>query len=375
MCRARLIPLSLVLAALPVQSLEAQWQLTADAGVSRLQQAGIPTGNASTAGLTFDVSSARAWLRSSALAARATDERWTGQGLIAATVAGPSARAPLLQFDATLSAFGQSNELPSTSGELAGRVRGGGNALGGALGAGVGATAHAGTSSNTWRWLADAWGAAGNERFFANGTLTDAPVLGFTPKSAPTPRVRYLDALAGWRHDVGGLSLGAAAGVRNGLGDVNSGQWAAVDAAIWATPRVALAVGAGTALPDIMRGTPRARYVSASIRVSARPHPPFVFHHRAAAGPAVRLVRGANDAWRIEITVPNAERVELRGDFTDWSPVELTRAGDVWRLEMPVPPGLHRVAIRVDGGDWIAPPNLPRANDGLGGIVGLVTVP
>ncbi|HSQ30580.1 MAG TPA: glycogen-binding domain-containing protein [Gemmatimonadaceae bacterium] len=375
MCRARLIPLSLVLAALSVQSLEAQWQLTADAGVSRLQQTGIPTGNASTAGLTFDVSSARAWLRSSALVARATDERWTGQGLIAATVVGPSARTPLLQFDATLSAFGQSNALPSTSGEVAGRIRGGGTAIGGAIGAGVGGTVQAGTSSNTLRWLADIWGAVGGERLFANGTLTDAPVLGFTPKSAPTPRVRYLDVLAGWRHDVGGLSLGAAAGVRNGLGDVNSGQWAAVDAATWATPRVAVAVGAGTALPDVMRGTPRARYVSASIRVSARPHAPFVFHHRSPRGPAVRLARGADGASRIEINAPRAERVELRGDFTDWSPVELTRVGDTWRLEMTVPSGLHRVAIRINGGEWIAPPNLPHADDGLGGTVGLITVP
>jgi hypothetical protein len=365
----------LLIAALPIHSLQAQWQLSADAGISRLQQTGIPTGNASTAGLTFDVSSARAWLRSSALAARATDERWTGQGLIAATVAGPSARTPLFQFDATLSAFGQSNALPSTSGELAGRIRGGGAALGGAIGAGVGGTAHAGTSSNTWRWLADAWGAVGNERFLANGTLTDAPVLGFTPPSAPIPRVRYFDLLAGWRHDVGGLSLGAAAGVRNGLGDVNSGQWAAVDAAIWATSRVAIAVGAGSALPDVMRGTPRARYLSASIRVSARPHARFEFHKRAAAGPTVRLARGSDDAWRVEIAAPKAERVELRADFTDWSPVELTRTGAAWRLEMPVPSGLHRVAIRVDGGEWIAPPNLPRADDGLGGTVGLITVP
>src|SRR5512146_1604559 len=375
MRRVRLIPLSLALSALSVQSLEAQWQLTADAGVSRLQQTGIPTGNASTAGLTFDVSSARAWLRSSALAARATDERWTGQGLISATVVGPSARAPLLQFDATLSAFGQSNALPSTSGELAGRIRGGGNAFGGAIGAGVGGTTQAGTSSNTFRWIADAWGAVGDERVFANGTLTDAAVLGFTPKSAPTPRVRYLDVLAGWRHDGGGLSVGAAAGVRNGLGDVNSGQWAAVDAAIWATSRVAVAVGGGTALPDVMRGTPRARYLSASIRVSARPHARFVFHHRAAVGPAARLARGADDAWRIEIAAPKAERVELRADFTDWSPVELTRTGATWRLELPVPSGLHRVAIRVDGGEWIAPPNLPHADDGLGGTVGLITVP
>lgn len=375
MRRVWLVPLSLLIAALSAHSLEGQWQLTGDAGVSRLQQTGIPAGNASTAGLTFDVSLARAWLRSSALAARATDERWTGQGLIAATVVGPSARRTFLQFDGTVSAFGQSNDLPSTNGELAARVRGGGATLGGAIGAGMGRTAHARTSSNTWRWLADGWGAVGNERFFANGTLTDAPVLGFTPRSAPPPRVRYLDLLAGWRHDVGGLSLGAAAGFRNGMGDVNSGQWAAFDAAVWATSRIALAVGAGTALPDIMRGTPRARYVSASLRVSARPHARLEFHKRSAAGPAVRLVPGANGAARIEIAAAGATRVELRADFTEWSPVELTRSGDTWRLDMAVPPGLHRIAIRIDGGEWIAPPNLPHADDGLGGTVGLITVP
>jgi hypothetical protein len=89
----------------------------------------------------------------------------------------------------------------------------------------------------------------------------------------------------------------------------------------------------------------------------------------------VRIVRGADGTSRIEINVPKATSVEIRGDFTDWSPVELTRTGDVWRLEIPLPSGLHRVAIRVDGGEWIAPPNLPRADDGLGGTVGLITVP
>lgn len=89
----------------------------------------------------------------------------------------------------------------------------------------------------------------------------------------------------------------------------------------------------------------------------------------------MRLARGADGVSRIEITAPRAERVELRADFTDWSPVELTRVGDTWRLEMPLPSGLHRVAIRIDGGEWIAPPNLPHADDGLGGTVGLITVP
>jgi hypothetical protein len=62
-------------------------------------------------------------------------------------------------------------------------------------------------------------------------------------------------------------------------------------------------------------------------------------------------------------------------DFTDWAVVPLERVGSDWRLARDVPPGLHRVAIRVDGGEWTSPPGLPRATDDLGGVVGLVTVP
>jgi hypothetical protein len=67
--------------------------------------------------------------------------------------------------------------------------------------------------------------------------------------------------------------------------------------------------------------------------------------------------------------------VELTGDFTDWSPVSLTQSGKVWRLERALPSGLHRVAIRIDGGEWIAPANLPRGVDELGGTIGMITIP
>src|SRR5215217_60121 len=67
-----------------------------------------------------------------------------------------------------------------------------------------------------------------------------------------------------------------------------------------------------------------------------------------------------------------ASRVEIMADFTDWSPVSLERAGDLWRIERgtsTISSGLHRVAIRLDGGEWIVPVNLPRVEDDLAGIV------
>jgi hypothetical protein len=62
-------------------------------------------------------------------------------------------------------------------------------------------------------------------------------------------------------------------------------------------------------------------------------------------------------------------------DFTDWSPVVLERIDGVWRLDRAVTPGVHRIALRIDGGEWIAPANIPHATDDLGGVVGLITIP
>ena len=42
---------------------------------------------------------------------------------------------------------------------------------------------------------------------------------------------------------------------------------------------------------------------------------------------------------------------------------------------MPIAPGSHRVNIRVDGGEWSAPPGASTAQDEFNGVVGLVIVP
>ena len=63
------------------------------------------------------------------------------------------------------------------------------------------------------------------------------------------------------------------------------------------------------------------------------------------------------------------------GDFTDWQSVDFGRDGAVWKLDRPLSSGLHRLLLRIDGGPWIAPANLPRGSDQLGGIVGLITIP
>ncbi len=71
----------------------------------------------------------------------------------------------------------------------------------------------------------------------------------------------------------------------------------------------------------------------------------------------------------------DVSRVEVSGDFTDWTPLELLPVhANWWAAVVRVPPGVHRVQIRLDGGAWLAPPGLPRADDGLGGPSGTLLV-
>jgi hypothetical protein len=240
--------------------------------------------------------------------------------------------------------------------------------LGGvALGGGTGASANSFYNVAVGRGSLDAWWSSGQERLLASAMLTH---IGST---------EYTDLAAGWRHEAGGASIGASAALRSGAGN---GGWQAADAELWVSSRLAIVVAAGNALPDVVRGTPSTRYASASLRVAWQPHVALRFRREANAGVRVVITRssGGGDGGTARIDVSagasKAERVELMADFTGWEPIALERASDGWFVDRAVTPGLHRLAIRIDGGAWIAPANVPKLrDDDLGGTVGLITVP
>ena len=69
------------------------------------------------------------------------------------------------------------------------------------------------------------------------------------------------------------------------------------------------------------------------------------------------------------------ETVDIMGDFSDWSPLTLVRHGrDLWELSIPMSAGMHQINVRVDGGAWMAPPNMPTMKDTFNGEVGLMVV-
>lgn len=152
--------------------------------------------------------------------------------------------------------------------------------------------------------------------------------------------------------------------------------------------RTALFFSGGRYPTDPVSGSVAGRYASAGVRVSTaiprqratRERWPPGRPPAAADGdpPSVaRLeLRTSPAGTRIVLHAPAAAQVELAGDFTDWQPVPLDRAGgDTWETVIVIPSGLHRLNVRIDGGPWIAPAGTTRATDEFGGTVGMVAIP
>jgi hypothetical protein len=377
MRRARLIA-PVVISILAAGSLHAQWQVTADAGVARLRQSGIPEADAPTFGVNASTSGARWDFASSGLAARTSVDRWTAQELAAGTLRNDPFANRQWNLTGYVSGFSASNERSTVAAELMAQTQFGGRALGASVGVGAGVYAHDGAAS-LGRLQTDAWASTSADRFLAEVSAVATKAAVWVPFGTALRPLSYSDLSASWRHEYTGVSFGATAGIRAGFqGASRSDEWASADATVWFTSRAALVASIGRTLEDAVRGVPRTRYVSVAIRLAAQPHARMALTPRhESAGVHIRVdpAAGARRRFTVDGTLPTTRRVELMADFTDWTPVVLDHSGDAWLTERSVTPGLHRMAIRIDGGEWIAPANLPHVTDDLGGIVGLITVP
>jgi hypothetical protein len=192
--------------------------------------------------------------------------------------------------------------------------------------------------------------------------------------------VRYADVSlsghAAWRR----FEFDALAVSRHAWkGSLASSPTAAVGAAWWAMPYVAVAGALGRQLSDPLRGTARTRYATIALRLSAERHGPARAVQRVPVVPvgeaSMVTTPGDRGVTLVRIRAPGATRVELMGDVTGWTPMALARRGDGWEMRLTMESGPHRVVVRIDGGNWIVPVNLPRMDDELGGRVGLIVIP
>ena len=366
--------------AAPAQAFRGVIDGFADLGGAVLQQPGLAATHVLTAGGQFRYATPELALATNGVAAMTPDDRFTGQGVFTASRFAPPTRRWRWELSGTASAFGLSNQAPAFAWQALAREHWTGSLGGLFIGGAYGKVTEGGVASEVSGAHAggylrfDSWGQDELSMALAYIDAQRAPETG--------NRFRYRDALAFWTHRARWLELSAGAGARGGdLGGGKVQSWASGSAVVWLAERTGLVFAGGRALADPARGVPSVRYLSISLRLGGngpRGGPSLHVRREASDDGEGRLdVRSSDDSLRVvAVRLPRATTVELMGDFTDWEAVPMTKLPNgEWTLERWIAPGSHRVAIRIDGGGWTIPPNLPRVADDFGGEAGLVTVP
>lgn len=258
--------------------------------------------------------------------------------------------------------------------------------FGGWAGVAVGGVEDANRWSPTRSAEIGSWFAWGGARVTTTAVLVDTRSEPYGPEGQlVTDPITYTDGSLGMRWAFRRrVEVDARGGIRfisrGALSATGRGTrpFAAVDAAVWITPRVAFSAALGRQLSNLSRGTPDTRFAALALRLTMgdRSASPAPVRRPPSAG-VVRLALVIDTAGqsRLVVTAPSAALVELAASFTSWEAVPLVRRVDGWVLDRSLPSGAHRVLVRVDGGRWIVPANLPAAADDFGGSVGIITIP
>ncbi len=380
----RVLPLCLLLGAPPRAAAQQDpLRIDFESGAAWLKQSGIPQAFAGASGVTIARTTDRSAIAAIVLGACGATGSCAMQGVASAALFAPARGAWRWNLEASGSDLTYDGARPTTGGVATAREYVGDAWRGVYAGAGFGvvhgavtrglALAEAGGwwQSESGRWSLDA-------RAMRVPTAAQLDSLGLGAPALATPT--FADVGAGWSREARGgrLSMSAAGGWRGLVagGGIASATWASGSATAWLTPRLGLVFSAGRALEDLTRGTPNSRYVSVSLRVRLRGPSSWIPRRRFADTVPV-VAAGVTDSGtkEIRVRVAGASRVELMADFTGWAPRALRRRGGVWTYEGRLPAGPHRLAVRIDGGPWLVPANLPTVHDEFGGAFGLVTVP
>jgi hypothetical protein len=206
---------------------------------------------------------------------------------------------------------------------------------------------------------------------------------GDTLSSGPVPtgqrrveRVALTDAVLSGRWRISSLDFDASFGRRFSRFTPETTIWG-LSASRSIAPSLALVAAAGRAGSDPVTSVPGARYFALGLRlkVGSQIVAPLPARVAATAAAPFRIGPAVSAGREIVIQAGHARAVEVAGDFTDWKPVALQRWGeDGWRALLPISPGPHRLAIRIDGGTWRAPPGTRPIPSEFGGTVAEIVV-
>lgn len=173
------------------------------------------------------------------------------------------------------------------------------------------------------------------------------------------------------------LDLDVSGGHRFGATFNGGATWHAANATVTVRDPFAIVASGGYEPADPERALLGAHFVSLGVRVQrtfrAAPSPVL---NAPIHGPRFRVSDvQADGSRRIIIRLDQATRVDVMGDFTDWEAVPMQRTSEHgWTVALPITPGAHRINIRIDGGDWQVPPDVPAQPDDFGGMAGVIAV-
>ena len=208
-----------------------------------------------------------------------------------------------------------------------------------------------------------------------NGVRTVDTVVVRDSASAGTPR-DWSDAQVALHWSAGRLAFRGVVGTRLFRTNLPNETWGEVRSTLALGPELALIAASGVHPASAAYGLSRARFLEVGLRVAPsallKPRLPASVRPVAAA---FEVANGERDQRTLRIRVPNARTVELSGDFTNWKPIMLTRGNnDRWETTLAIPPGIHRIAIRVNGDAWTPPPGVSAVPDEFQGNVGVIVV-
>lgn len=150
--------------------------------------------------------------------------------------------------------------------------------------------------------------------------------------------------------------------------DIATQAWWRVRALVPLSDVAGIEVGANRNPANVVLGLPGGRETTLGLRVA---WPDRTRQPRAI--PRVVVERQDARHVRIVLTLPGASRARLMGEFTGWRPVDLeSLGGGKYAASFFATTGTYRINVALDDGPWVAPPGMPRVDDGFGGLVGLL---
>ena len=187
---------------------------------------------------------------------------------------------------------------------------------------------------------------------------------------------RYTDALLHANYDFGPFALNATFGNRFGAAPSSSHRWANGKITVPVRAPFGIAFSGGSRADDPAHGIIGGKFAEAAIVFGLpRKQPNVVIDAPTLNSPEVeRLFDGTA---RIRLHARATNRLEIKGDMTDWESRPMSRvhgSTDVWEVTLPMQRGVYKVNIRIDDGGWTVPEGLPAINDAFGGKSGLLSV-